>query len=443
MFAFVYETADGDLIALRDHLGNVPLYYRFTPTGVRFSVALADLVAAGDDLDAHGVDVFLALGTAKLAPLISGVHVVPPGTAIKIARGSTTPETLFEYRLQPGPASSLSIDELVHEVDRLMVQAVQRTLRSDSVGLYLSGGIDSALVAHYVKRAGAAVTGYTSSPWGAAGTEIAFAKINAERTAVDRHVIVPLDTATYPMAVREVPHLYGAPHGITTLIAVASLWRESGIAAESQLYFGQNTDTMTCSMPQQYLVYFLHRLPGAVRRRLHPSLGREGPLADYLSFATDGKLTAYEPFSRVYGGLDPLPLLTLAGMYVVHTPVDGECLSLPAVRRGMLASNPYYDMDLVEFCVRTPLRHRLTVSRSSKLLIQLEKRVYRRLASRFLPRELVFRKKGFTVPLIRDSTSREFEAGLPRRFEGRVLSSRGERFASAVLEQFKAEYELG
>jgi asparagine synthetase B (glutamine-hydrolysing) len=441
-FAFVHSTDSGDIVALRDHLGTVPLYYRVTAEGVRFSVSLADLATEQDVFDRRGVDSFLSIGTARLAPLIRGVGIVPPGSVIRFGTNGAPPEVLYRYHVPTEGRVSASIDDLADELDRLMLQAITRTVKADPVGLYMSGGIDSGLVAIYLKRAGAAVNAYTSATSGTSGVEIPFAKTIAAKAEVRNHAIVPLDTGRYAQYVRDAHHLYGSPHGTSTLIGVSSLWQHSSIGAEQQVYLGQNADAMTCSTSRQYLVYFLHRLPRTVRRRLHPALGCPSALSDYLSLTSLGKVTEYDDFSRRYGTLDPLSLLTLAGQYIAATPRSGECLSLPAVRRGVIASNPYYDMDVVEHCLQTPLRHRIAVSRSSKVFLTLDKKVYRKLAERHLPRELVYRKKGFTIPFHRDEASRAFQSSLPRDWCGESLTDSEQRFAASVLTHFAREHHI-
>jgi asparagine synthetase B (glutamine-hydrolysing) len=439
-FAFVYRTDGGDTVALRDHLGAVPLYYRATPEGISFSVSLGDLVKAGDEFDDRGLDAFLSFGTAKLAPLIRGVAAVPPGAVIRFAPHSQTPETVHQYRV-PAEAdfASCPMADLVDELDRLLGQAITRTIAADPVGLYMSGGIDSGLIARHLKRAGVTVNAYTSSPWGPRTEGIRLAKLNAAITGVDNHTILPLDPGKIAEYAGQAPRLYGGPKANSTHLAAVSLWRESSIGAEQQVYFGMNADTVACSIGRQSHVYFLHRLPSAVKRRLHPTLRFRDPLADYLSFSTDGRLIECEWFARRYGDLGPLRLLTLAGMYIDEL---GEYLALPAVRRGVPASDPYHDLDLVEFWLRVPLRHRVRVARSRKRPIRLDKLVQRKLAERHFPSEVVDQKRAFTVPFARDRAARRFEESLPRHFAGKELRNFEERFAASVLTRFATEHEL-
>ena len=89
-------------------------------------------------------------------------------------------------------------------------------------------------------------------------------------------------------------------------------------------------------------------------------------------------------------------------MFVAHTPCDGEVLLAPALRKNIIASNIYYDMDLIEYYLRVPLVYRLEFSAESKFHIAIGKRVFRSIAKRYLPKNIVNRKKGFLVPVKSD-----------------------------------------
>jgi hypothetical protein len=441
VFAFAYRNEAGETIALRDHIGIAPLYYRDGPGGLRFALAMNDLVEEGDELDDYGTRLFLAHGTAKLGPPVRGVKTVPQGTVIRFrADGST--EVLYEYRLPSEPLPSLTLDELADETDRLMRAAVERTVKTDSVGLYMSGGIDSALVAIYLKRAGVEVSAYTSAPWGEGGSDVGPSKMNVQLAGVDRHTIVPLDTADYARHVDASRRLYGSPHGVTTLIGVASLFDGSDIGDCEQVYLGHNTDTMTCSTGAQYLVYFAQNLPRAVRRRVHPDLCHEDVLSNFFSFQTCGYEPDCEVFPDAYRDLDGVRLLTLGAIYVTQTPAHSELLVDPVIQQGAVASGPYYDMDLVEFCLRLPRRQRISYSRSATLKLQIDKRVFRKVAERYLPPEIVNRKKAFTIPFARDEASRAYEAALPTRWGDRPLDDRRHRFTAKMLGEFARDHGI-
>ncbi len=433
-FAFAYSR-DGYIYALRDHLGTIPLYYRYTSQGIRFSTNLTELINPEDELVPQGVVTYLKFGTPKLSPLVSGIYLVPPGTVIQIDPRTQTVTQLYRYSLTPRKIpTNTSLKDLTEELDVLFSQAIHRLIQFQTVGLYLSGGIDSALIGIYLRKAGVAVNAYTSAPWGRISSDVPLAKANAQLIGVNNHAIDYLETSDYPHAIAHIPNLYKQPHGTTTAIGVSNLWLHTHIAQEKQVFLGQNSDTMLCSVPAQHLTYFAYTLPFLLRRRLHPAFQHRNLVTSYLTLAKrfsqplDTLCTLIPPqsFTRIQK-------LTHAGIFVAHTPSDGEVLTQPALSHNIVASNPYYDVDLIEFAMGIPFHHRVTINRASKLKVVFEKKILRALAIRYLPRTTVFRKKGFAVSFARDKQSSRLARELPTHWGTLQLERIDERFAAKIL----------
>jgi asparagine synthetase B (glutamine-hydrolysing) len=384
-----------------------------------------------------GLRYLIGFGSPKLHPPIKGIHIVPPGAAIELNKATGDCRLVYQYQLKPQRISALTaMSTLVEEVDRLFRAALQRSLRADHVGLYLSGGIDSALIGFYLKQLGVKINAYTSAPWGKTSSEIPFAQANAERIGVEQHHLDLLETDKYHEAFLAIPEVYGLPHGTSTGIGVASLWQHTPIGREAQIYFGQNSDTMTCTMAAQYMVYFASFLPSLLRRRL--GMRHSDPLKNYLALTSRKFVDDYPPLAAVgdMRALNRVQRLTIGGMYAAHSPSDGEVLAQPAIYAGIATANPYYDMDLVEFCMGIPLRHRLARSRETKLPIALEKRVFRRRALDYLPREVVYRKKGFVISLERDETTRRLAELLPTAIAGVPVKDMESRVAAGIFHRW-------
>ncbi|MEX0998931.1 MAG: asparagine synthase-related protein [Thermodesulfobacteriota bacterium] len=437
-FAFAFEDGAG-VTMLRDHLGNVPLFYRKDERGVSCSIFIEDLLQSGDIIDKRGLISYLSFGTAKIASLVKGIEIVPPGSVINVDKDGEV-STLYTYQFNM-QGKYLREKETVEELDKLMLEAVRRTVVNEEVGIFLSGGIDSALVGIYLKKLEIKVNAYTSLPWGEKGTEAEYAKINAEVVGTENHSLVPLDTSTYCELVQKSGETYGNPTGITSQIGTISIFEKS-LIGEEQVFFGQNADTLTCSMPAQYSLFFLGMLPRAIRNALHPWLGRGDYLSDYLSFVTKGQIIEVPGLRVRTLGMKRYQVLTIAGMLVGHTPSDGEIFSLPLVKDGKLFSNPFYDMDLIEFFLSRPIDERISFSRESPIGICFEKKLFRKLALKHLPRELVFRKKGLTIPFEKDDESRDFLLSLPKEINGIKLNHTEERMAADILNKFMTKYSL-
>ena len=115
----------------RDTIGSVPLYYGRNE----------ELIGISTD-----TKTLLRLGMEPLR--------VKPGHIVTLSREEVRDEEIAP--LEEPPQSSMSLDEGADELDRLLGRAVSRTSRGlNSPTLAFSGGIDSTILAHFLKRAGA------------------------------------------------------------------------------------------------------------------------------------------------------------------------------------------------------------------------------------------------------------------------------------------------
>jgi asparagine synthase (glutamine-hydrolysing) len=93
--------------------------------------------------------------------LVRGIENLPPGTSLRVSRsGRATRET---FALEPPPEEERPETDWAEEVREELLRAGEVTVRSDvPVGVCLSGGLDSSLVAALAARAtGAALPAFT------------------------------------------------------------------------------------------------------------------------------------------------------------------------------------------------------------------------------------------------------------------------------------------
>lgn len=188
---------------------------------------------------------------------------------------------------------------------------------------------------------------------------------------------------------------------------------------------------MFCAGTVSY--FFLRFLPKILRRKLNKNFGGTF-LEDYLSFATNSFVKNYRGL-RYYidSSFSVRDLLILAGLYLVHSPSDGEVLSGPAIQRNIIFSNPFYDIDLIKFFLNIPLRYCFAFSKDSRIKISLDKIIVRKLAERYFPKDLVWRKKGFTISFNRDRRTKFILDNFPRSIYGISLKDDEFRFRSKIL----------
>lgn len=169
MFAFaIVDRAERSLYLARDRFGEKPLFYRDGPDGgVTFASELKALLRAAKDaftLDATALLGFLCLNYVPgEQTLLDGYRRLPPATWRLYRAGR--PVRTGRYWSPPDPAvmsePDLPLPQLIGRLQQHLDDSVRQSLRSDvPVTLFLSGGIDSSLVAESAVRQGQITTAY-------------------------------------------------------------------------------------------------------------------------------------------------------------------------------------------------------------------------------------------------------------------------------------------
>lgn len=158
MFALAfYDSLDKTLILARDHAGIKPMYYMKVQQGVVFASQYNQIIqhpwARGLAISQDALGLYLRFGFCP-APygIVEQTHLLEAGCWMQFqANGLQTNGRFYEF---PRFTSSiLSGEKAVDALDDALGSAVLRQLISDvPVGVFLSGGVDSPLVAAYACR---------------------------------------------------------------------------------------------------------------------------------------------------------------------------------------------------------------------------------------------------------------------------------------------------
>ena len=195
MFAFaIHDKNDGSVFLARDRLGIKPLFWGEHAGGLVAASTLAPFFALSTfprKLDAEGLRDYLAFQT-PLAPrtLVRDIHALPPGACLRWqAGGSTAPRQW--WTIPDATERAPDHEALVAETDGLLAQAIKDQLVADvPLGAFLSGGIDSSLVVHYMAQAGANPLKTFSVRFAEAGfDESPAARAVAEQYGTEHHVL--------------------------------------------------------------------------------------------------------------------------------------------------------------------------------------------------------------------------------------------------------------
>jgi asparagine synthase (glutamine-hydrolysing) len=144
------------LFLSRDRLGVRPLFYAFTPTTFLFGSEIKAICAhpgVSRELDLKALDQTFTFW-APLAPrtIFKQVSEVPPGHSLSIDERGHRMSAYWRLGCHPAHGS-MNVDRCAEELLDLLVDATRIRLRSDvPVGAYLSGGLDSSVIAAIAQR---------------------------------------------------------------------------------------------------------------------------------------------------------------------------------------------------------------------------------------------------------------------------------------------------
>ena len=160
MFAFaLWDAETKRLVLARDRVGVKPLYFATLDSGLVFASTLAPFFALPGfprRLDHEALRDYLACQAVQSPhSLLRDVRQLPPAGLLLFEHESGRLTTRRYWQPPAQRAGVPSFDAALHAVDAAIRESVRRQMVADvPLGAFLSGGIDSSLMVHYMAEAG-------------------------------------------------------------------------------------------------------------------------------------------------------------------------------------------------------------------------------------------------------------------------------------------------
>jgi asparagine synthase (glutamine-hydrolysing) len=442
MFAFAsWDTKLKKLLLARDRLGIKPLYYRLLPDGIAFGSELKALMSFGTpEIDHSAVRDFLFHGYIPAPKTIyQGIAKLPAGHTLTWRAGNVQIERYWN----PSPAIiERSAGETLEQLDALLREVVPAHTVSDvPVGVFLSGGIDSALTAYYLDAPRTYTLGFEAG----ARSEAQAARRVADHLRTE-HMELTAPAADFAGALDRMPGMFDEPFGDSAAWSnylIAQFARREVTVALS----GEGGDEIFCGYPRYWSnVGARSNLVNRSLARCLPPLSRAGSsmqrraLAGLPAYAAAlGGMTArqidclltprwrdpeydYLWFYRQFWRPDLTPLAQLRWLDLNTDLAEGLMTKVDrtSMAHSLEVRPPLLDHRLVEFMLSVDPQLLVDVhQRRGKLLV-------RQLMEPRLPRDHLNRpKSGFGLPvhrwltrhpqLLRDAVRRLMERGVLQR----------------------------
>ncbi len=433
MFAIaLWDRERRRLVLARDRMGVKPLYYARTARGLAFGSEVKALIAGGliePQLDSMAAELFLAHGFVPgPRTLFAGVRKLAPASVLVWQEGRVVDERPYWTPWDGDAPASGRWEEDQEVLLDLLREAVRARMISDvPLGVMLSGGLDSSLIAtlmaeHSTRPVQTFSIGFAED---GAANELDDARFVANRIGAEHHEMTTSATDHPGLLDDALWHLEEPIADISCLgfLLLSELARKNVTVALS----GQGADELLGGYRKHEIASLASaaRFAPAPFRRAVGAFGRLAPRGStfqrgLLAVTTDDAATRLLAMSRVVQQherprllsaefMDPAAEHEIAGVIRAHLPPIsqtplGETLHLDtrlalvdnmllyfdkmSMAHSLEVRVPFMDHDVVSFCSRLPDSRRVWRLRRKELL---------RRASRGLIDDAIIdkRKRGF------------------------------------------------
>ncbi len=480
MFAFaIWDSRDQSLFLARDHMGQKPLFFAEHDGTFLFASEVKSILASGlidpkPDLEAlwH----YIAL---RFVPddrsLVHGVKKLRAGHHVLVRNGDLIEKRYWDISFEPKFTAQES--DLTDELDSLLNATVKAHLLSDvEVGVFLSGGIDSSTVAAIAaKQQEAPLPSFSIGVKDQSFNELPFSRmaakhcgLKAHEKIVDADLIRMMPSMIYAMDEPSDPFGVGV-HLVSGLASEHVKVVLSGDGGDENFagydrYAGQKITDYYCLLPAAFRKHVMSRLISLIPETFgYKSYAQKARWLNEMSFYSHGdryahsmsflrfteeartdlftkkarndlgelhsadKIMAFFDAENASDLVDRMLYTDLMTRMPDHLLTLGDRMSMA----HSLEMRPVLvDYELVEFAARLPANLKLR-GRELKYLLK-------KVASRYLPPELINREKqGFSFPIARwlRSDLREFTRRLFAQSRFVELGLFDQDYMSRILEE--------
>ena len=439
MFAFaLWDAAEASLLVARDPFGIKPLYFIHEGGRLVFASEIGALLSAGMSdgaIDPSSVADYLSwFAVPAPATIFKGISSLEPGKYARFCRGQLKIETSWSFRSipsEPGPCTTRQ--DFIHELRERLNDTVQAHVLADvPVGAFLSGGLDSAVVAGLMSHA----TGVALKTFTIGFEEDGFSEADeAEATARHFGAVHHTRILTGDEVARDLDKFLAScdqptGDGVNTYY-VSQTAQEGGVKVAlsglggDELFGGypsfRNTAAMAANLPRwrrlpaflrspttallnqggararklsDFLAYARdpHEL-GALQRRVFSERSRLAILAPDLARSLRGSGPFHPQLAALRADVDSGDIFSLVSAWELRTYMADVLLrdsDVMSMRHSLELRVPFVDRPLLEWLWRQPSAFKES-RRPKAALVEA--------TSDILPPGLVKRRKrGFTLP---------------------------------------------
>jgi asparagine synthase (glutamine-hydrolysing) len=442
MFAFaIWDERSQTLFLARDRMGKKPLHYCFRENQIIFASEIKALLkhpGVDHSFDLKSLSKYLSYEYVPAPDTIfKSIKKLEPGHYLVFRDGKGIISKYWDIPLEDYPITDRTEEQYAEELRELLDRAVRRRLVADvPVGLFVSGGLDSGLVAALARRAKERLECFSIGFDEPSFDESRYARQIADSLGIRHHLRIFHGHEMMQM-VEKLPEILDEPLADPSIIPLFLLWL---FAAERMkvVLSGDGGDELFAgyqTFQAHKLVTYYDVLPGFIKAALqatvsylpvsHAYLSADFKLKQFLKgvgvssevrfFLWRGAFTnsernnllrpelraelhdhnTYEDIYRYVkesGLTKELERILYLSMKLYLQDNNLVTVDRASMANGLEVRSPLLDREVVEFVCRLPMDYKLHGFKTKYLL--------KKAAESFLPRKVVYRqKRGFGIPI--------------------------------------------
>jgi asparagine synthase (glutamine-hydrolysing) len=442
MFAFaLWDERKKTLFLARDRMGKKPLHYCLRKNQLIFASEIKALLrhpAVDRRLSFKSLDKYLSYEYIP-APesIFSSVKKLEPGHYLLYRNDEAVSAQYWDIPLEDYPIADSTEAQYTEELRELLDQAVRRRLVADvPVGLFVSGGLDSGLVAALASRAKGQLECFSVGFDERSFDESRYAVEVAQSLGLKHHLRTFRDHDMLRM-VEKLPEIIDEPLADPSIVPLYLL-SEFTSQNTKVVLSGDGGDEIFAgyqTFQAHKLVTYYDVLPRFTKAALHAMVSRLPVSHGYLSpdfklkqflkgvgvssevrfflwrgaFTNSDKVNLLHPdlraelhghntYDDIYryvkesGLTKELERILYLSMKLYLQDNNLVTVDRASMANGLEVRSPLLDKEVVEFVCRLPMEYKLNGFKTKYLL--------KKAAEGLLPRRIIYRqKKGFGIPL--------------------------------------------
>jgi len=416
MFSFcIYNIQENLFFIARDRTGEKPFYYYSKSGNFTFASQLNQLLLdpkINKKIDRKSLFYYLENGySPRDSSLIKDVKKLAPGHSLtfKIISGEIVIDKYWEISNQKEDYL-LDEQEIIDNVDSLLNSSVQETLVSDvSVGVLLSGGIDSSLVSYYSSINKANINTFNVSFGGFSKYDESEQALKVAKFLGTNHHEFNGNSIKYDL-IELLAHNIGEPIADSSLLATYMVYNEIGKKSTvvlggdggDELFGGYSNYTLSHDYEEKNKLFktIAQKLPiGTPGKNRYLKTNSNGLLAyKYFNPIDIQKLFNFDIYSKVKESTlqfpgDFLKSVTLEDFKNYLTEDILVKIDRASMMNSIESRSPFLNKDLIEFAFNR-------IPSSIKIVDGRKKSILKKLLKQKVEVEFDFDKKqGFSIPL--------------------------------------------